>query len=813
MKRGVYLITFIFIISISFISAFNFQNTTSTQGQEFNFGGSITTINLFGNITNFSQLADSNTGNIAPNNGDGLTWSSALMKWVATVLDGDLIWKQVGEMISPLNNTVSLEVGDFTFHVNSTSGNTGIGIPAGKDKLFVKGNVNVSGNITVNNINVRSGQSITIGDLPDFIIKLSGVAFSFAGKTRKIFQIDQTTFISQSRDGTIGLAVQNTNQSENASVSIAAANYLGNSISMLKFSPGIFNETGLLTNENGNLFIANVKKGTPQKIILGFHDNIVADPFFDIQEVPNQVEVITIDDNNTAIPYLTNFNFDVNFSKNITVNGDTDLNGNLDMNSNNITNILSTVYNISGCTGTEAGTFCYDWDYDTMRFVTTSGQVLQMNQETTMPGKNTNSFIPDGSIIYVEGSVGANPAFKLARADNLSTSGLMGVVTKDCNSNQVCPIVYFGLVHNIDTSSYTNGTHLYLSATEKGNFTTTPPEFPNVPIWVATVVRVHATEGSIFVFPRLDSANGITMNTLGLVGDFIQTDYKIRSLEGHANMGGKNVMCLEMNGTTGEDVCHLTLQPGGIGQASIWMRSGLVVPENLVCANNTNRTDAQCWADAGNFTWRTADFNTTNTEGADWGITGELEVIKDADIHGNLTLGQKITFALGEMIDNIVDGWIRITGSLNVTGNITGNFIGAEMYSKNNANVTIIPAANTYVNVTENITEQFSNGVSISGGKMTIEVSGRYSLISSVSASDGGNKEFHMSVGINGINQDNCHMPRVIATAIDVGSWSLSCSILVNQNDVVTLMVENVDDGGDVLINDMNLMITRMWDN
>ena len=37
----------------------------------------------------------------------------------------------------------------------------------------------------------------------------------------------------------------------------------------------------------------------------------------------------------------------------------------------------------------------------------------------------------------------------------------------------------------------------------------------------------------------------------------------------------------------------------------------------------------------------------------------------------NLTLSDKITFAFGEIIDNIVNGWIRITGNLNVTGNIT----------------------------------------------------------------------------------------------------------------------------------------------
>ncbi len=47
--------------------------------------------------------------------------------------------------------------------------------------------------------------------------------------------------------------------------------------------------------------------------------------------------------------------------------------------------------------------------------------------------------------------------------------------------------------------------------------------------------------------------------------------------------------------------------------------------------------------------------------------------ISDEDISDstNLTLGEKITFAFGEIIDNIVDSWIRITGGLNVTGNAT----------------------------------------------------------------------------------------------------------------------------------------------
>jgi len=50
-----------------------------------------------------------------------------------------------------------------------------------------------------------------------------------------------------------------------------------------------------------------------------------------------------------------------------------------------------------------------------------------------------------------------------------------------------------------------------------------------------------------------------------------------------------------------------------------------------------------------------------------------LTVIDNLNLLGNLTLREKITFTLGEIIDNIVDGWITITGGLNVTKNIQVN--------------------------------------------------------------------------------------------------------------------------------------------
>lgn len=101
LKYSIMLLFFINLMNP--ISSFNFENVTSLQHQDFNFGGSITINTWTGNLTNFSELQDSNTGASPPNDGDGITWSSAISKWVATVLDSGLIWKKIGNIISPLN--------------------------------------------------------------------------------------------------------------------------------------------------------------------------------------------------------------------------------------------------------------------------------------------------------------------------------------------------------------------------------------------------------------------------------------------------------------------------------------------------------------------------------------------------------------------------------------------------------------------------------------------------------------------------------------------------------------------------------------
>lgn len=80
--------------------------------------------------------------------------------------------------------------------------------------------------------------------------------------------------------------------------------------------------------------------------------------------------------------------------------------------------------------------------------------------------------------------------------------------------------------------------------------------------------------------------------------------------------------------------------------------------------------------------------NLTGNGGAYW----LLDKTGNTDQSGNITLGNIITFSLGETIDNLVDGIIKITGSLWVAGDVnadgTGNFSNITIRDNNLCNAT-----------------------------------------------------------------------------------------------------------------------------
>lgn len=135
--------------------------------------------------------------------------------------------------------------------------------------------------------------------------------------------------------------------------------------------------------------------------------------------------------------------------------------------------------------------------------------------------------------------------------------------------------------------------------------------------------------------------------------------------------------------------------------------------------------------------------------------------------------------------------------------------IGVEQFIFEGTTSVNIVASDTYANVTAEFVEGFAREASSVGGLMTVSRPGRYLGIASVSGVGGNNKLFDVTLGINGEMQENCHIPRKVSSN-DQGSWSLSCTLLINTSDVVTLMIENKNDAGDILVTDANVMLLWM---
>lgn len=143
------------------------------------------------------------------------------------------------------------------------------------------------------------------------------------------------------------------------------------------------------------------------------------------------------------------------------------------------------------------------WDFTDKTVVAQTGVddvMLQLGQELTVRARNTTgSTITNGSIVYISGATGNRPQISLAQADAATTADLVGVATHGIEHNTDGYVTINGLVRGIDTSGYTAGDEIYLSAATAGLFTGTPPALPNYVIKIGIVTRVSAGEGVILV--------------------------------------------------------------------------------------------------------------------------------------------------------------------------------------------------------------------------------------------------------------------------------------------------------------------------
>ena len=142
---------------------------------------------------------------------------------------------------------------------------------------------------------------------------------------------------------------------------------------------------------------------------------------------------------------------------------------------------------------------------------------LRVGQENTALCYNgTGSTITKGSVVYISGAQGQRPSISLADADSESTSSkTFGVAAENISNDAEGFVCTFGIVENINTSTFTAGQALWLSSTA-GQLTNTKPTPPVHSVFVGYCLKSNSSSGRIFITPQngyeLDELHNVLIN-------------------------------------------------------------------------------------------------------------------------------------------------------------------------------------------------------------------------------------------------------------------------------------------------------------
>jgi len=123
----------------------------------------------------------------------------------------------------------------------------------------------------------------------------------------------------------------------------------------------------------------------------------------------------------------------------------------------------------------------------------------------------TGSTLNAGTAVYVLGIVSGVPSVAKARANAAGTMPAIGILTTSVANNQLGTAKFVGELSNVDTSAFSAGAKLYVSAATAGALTSTQPAHPNLSQLVA-IVLTASTSGTLFILPGID-LHGIDLGT------------------------------------------------------------------------------------------------------------------------------------------------------------------------------------------------------------------------------------------------------------------------------------------------------------
>lgn len=195
---------------------------------------------------------------------------------------------------------------------------------------------------------------------------------------------------------------------------------------------------------------------------------------------------------------------------------------------------------------------------------------LQVGQEQFIRVVNkTGAVLTNGRAVQITGAVGnrVTVAYAANASESLSAN-TVGILTETIPVDGEGYVTTSGLVRNLNTSAFLEGSAIWLDSAS-GNFTTTKPVAPGHTVLLGFIVSQHALTGSIFV----NVANGHEVDELHDVlidgktsGDVLQYD----SVSGlwknvQKGLGADNIF----NGWLSKDIGSVVLDKGTISTGTV----------------------------------------------------------------------------------------------------------------------------------------------------------------------------------------------------------------------------------------------------
>lgn len=149
------------------------------------------------------------------------------------------------------------------------------------------------------------------------------------------------------------------------------------------------------------------------------------------------------------------------------------------------------LFDTAGTDSGVAGHVHWDGTANTLELEVSATGSLQVGQEQWVYARNTSgATILDGRPVQITGGQGSNPVISLDDGEG----DIVGVATEDIPNNSTGRVTTFGVVHDLNTSAFTDGARLYSTAT--GTLTASVTAS-----FVGIVLNAAVSGGQILVFP------------------------------------------------------------------------------------------------------------------------------------------------------------------------------------------------------------------------------------------------------------------------------------------------------------------------